>query len=120
MRERSLFAVLVAQLTRAPTPFSTGAPRAAVPFTNRHRISSSGQAPHRQFSYSTQHLAHDPKETAKSLNQKGLDDQEAELNAGISQEKEKQVRTPWHREGSSVPPVEQVRSARVMTKGMAD
>ena len=120
MRERSLLAVVVPQLTRAPTPFSFSAPRAAGLFTSLHRTSSSGQTLHRQFSYSRQYLAPDHKELAKSLNQKSLNDQEAELNDGISQEKEKQVRTPWHREGSSVPPVEQMRSPRVMTKGMAN
>jgi len=120
MRERSLFAVLVAQLTRAPTPISSSAPRAQVQFTHLHRTSSSGQTPHRQFSYSRKYLTPDYEETATSLNQKGLDDQESEVNAGLSQEKEKQVRTPWHREGSSVPPVEQLHSAGVMTKGMAN
>ncbi len=35
----------------------------------------------------------------------------------IVQEKEKQTRAPWHREGSSIPPVARQRSAGAMTKG---
>jgi hypothetical protein len=53
----------------------------------------------------------------------------AELNENITQEekdhfakklnedKGKQIRTPWHREGSDVPPVARERSAGAMTKG---
>ena len=37
----------------------------------------------------------------------------------IGQEKEKQTRAPWHREGSNVPPVQRARSASAMTKGIA-
>ncbi|KAI9673188.1 MAG: hypothetical protein M1817_003051 [Caeruleum heppii] len=35
----------------------------------------------------------------------------------IGEEKEKQARTPWHREGTDVPPVARQRSAGAMTKG---
>ncbi|MCJ1476596.1 hypothetical protein MMC13_005262 [Lambiella insularis] len=56
-------------------------------------------------------------ETAKPLNQKGLEQQESDLQDGLGQQQEKQVRTPWHREGSSVPPVKRLRSAGAMTKG---
>ncbi|KAI9814642.1 MAG: hypothetical protein M1827_003198 [Pycnora praestabilis] len=56
-------------------------------------------------------------EAAKDLNQKGLDQEEAQLEDSIEQEKEKQIRTPWHREGSDVPPVDRQRSAGAMTKG---
>jgi len=56
-------------------------------------------------------------QAAKDLNQKGLDDQESQFNDAIAQEKEKQIRTPWHREGSDVPPVKRERSAGAMTKG---
>ena len=53
----------------------------------------------------------------------------AELNENITQEekdhfakkldedKGKQIRTPWHREGSDQPPVARQRSAGAMTKG---
>ena len=36
----------------------------------------------------------------------------------IAQEKEKQTRAPWHREGSNKPPVARQRSAGAMTKGV--
>jgi hypothetical protein len=54
----------------------------------------------------------------------------AELNENITQEekdhfaqklredKGKQIRTPWHRQGSDTPPVARQRSAGAMTKGM--
>ncbi|KAL8957476.1 MAG: hypothetical protein Q9183_006047, partial [Haloplaca sp. 2 TL-2023] len=43
--------------------------------------------------------------------------QESEFEASVAQEKEKQTRTPWHREGSSTPPVARPRQASAMTKG---
>ncbi|KAI9877948.1 MAG: hypothetical protein M1830_002392 [Pleopsidium flavum] len=56
-------------------------------------------------------------QVAKDLNQKGLDEQESQLDVAIAQEREKQTRTPWHREGSQIPPVKRQRSAGAMTKG---
>ena len=56
-------------------------------------------------------------QAARALNQKGLDDQESQLTDAIHQEKEKQVRTPWHREGPNIPPVERQRSDGATTKG---
>lgn len=41
----------------------------------------------------------------------------SKLDDAIVQEKEKQTRAPWNREGSSVPPVARRRSAGAMTKG---
>jgi hypothetical protein len=41
-------------------------------------------------------------QAVKDLNQKGLDEQESQLDDAIAQEKEKQTRTPWHREGSQI------------------
>lgn len=41
----------------------------------------------------------------------------SKLDDAIMQEKEKQTRAPWQREGSSVPPVARRRSAGAMTKG---
>lgn len=75
----------------------------------------------RPFSTTTRHGANaDYARAAKYLNQKGLDEQESQIGDAIShekQEKEKQVRTPWHRQGSDVPPVARPRSAGAMTKG---
>lgn len=40
------------------------------------------------------------------------------IHEAIAQEKEKQTRAPWHREGSNKPPVARQRSAGAMTKGV--
>jgi len=56
-------------------------------------------------------------EAAKSLNQKGLEHDESELNDTLAHEKERQTRAPWHREGSDLPPVARQRSAGAMVKG---
>ncbi|KAL8777254.1 MAG: hypothetical protein Q9213_007947 [Squamulea squamosa] len=55
---------------------------------------------------------------SKEPSQKGDDAQETDINEAIAQEKEKQTRAPWHREGSNTPPVARQRSAGAMTKGM--
>ncbi|KKY21409.1 putative calcium uniporter mitochondrial [Phaeomoniella chlamydospora] len=54
---------------------------------------------------------------ARRLNQKGVDAEETSLDDQLAKEKEKQVRTPWHREGATKPPVARQRSAGAMTKG---
>ena len=54
---------------------------------------------------------------AKDLNQQALDKEESDIEHSIAQEKDKQQKTPWHREGSNVPPVARPRSAGAMTKG---
>ncbi|KAL8948561.1 MAG: hypothetical protein Q9222_005257 [Ikaeria aurantiellina] len=54
---------------------------------------------------------------AKDRHQKSNDGQESDLSTAIAQEKEKQTKAPWHREGSNVPPVARQRSAGAMTKG---
>jgi hypothetical protein len=56
---------------------------------------------------------------ARDLNQKALDDQESQLEDAIEQEKTKQVRAPWHREGTDQAPVKRQRSAGAMTKGLS-
>ena len=75
----------------------------------------------RPFSTTPNHGVNgDYAQAAKDLNQKSLDEHESQFSDAIShekQEKEKQVRTPWHRQGSDVPPVARPRSAGAMTKG---
>ena len=56
-------------------------------------------------------------EAAKSLNQKGLEDEESKLTDTLAHEKERQNRAPWHREGSDMPRVARQRSAGAMVKG---
>jgi hypothetical protein len=75
------------------------------------------QFQHRRFG-THQSLANDAQQRAQNLNQKGVDQAESQIEDAIGQEKEKQARTPWHREGSDVPPVKRLRSAGAMTKGM--
>ena len=54
---------------------------------------------------------------AKEFHNKGDEAQESKFEASVAQEKEKQTRTPWHREGSSTPPVARPRQASAMAKG---
>lgn len=55
------------------------------------------------------------------LNKKTMEEQEGGLLDGkLEQEKEKQARAPWHREGADKPPVARQRSAGAMTKGKGD
>lgn len=56
-------------------------------------------------------------EGAKKSTAKESGASESKLDNAILQEKEKKTRAPWHREGSSVPPVARRRSAGAMTKG---
>ena len=42
---------------------------------------------------------------------------ESTIESAIGQDREKQTRAPWHREGSDIPPVARQRSAGAMTKG---
>ncbi len=56
-------------------------------------------------------------EGAKNSTAKQSGALKSKLDDAIVQEKEKQTRAPWHREGSSVPPVARRRSAGAMTKG---
>lgn len=55
---------------------------------------------------------------ARDLNQQGIDEQVSGLDDQIAEEKEKQVRAPWHREGADTAPVRRQRSAGAMTKGL--
>ena len=43
-----------------------------------------------------------------------------DFDDAVGQSKEKQIRTPWHREGSSTPPVSRRRLAGAMVKGDTD
>lgn len=55
---------------------------------------------------------------AKALNQKGIDEEVSSFDAALKEARENQVRAPWHREGTQEPPVNRMRSAGAMTKGM--
>ena len=117
MREGQVLALLVGRLARTPLNHFHGRVCDTVFFTRLEASVPARGYNCRTFSSSKRRLQSDHQETAKSLNQKGLDEQESQIENGMSEEKEKQVRTPWHREGSSVPPVRRLRSAGAMTKG---
>jgi hypothetical protein len=55
---------------------------------------------------------------AKDLNQQSIDKEMSNFDDALEEEKEKQVRAPWQREGVDQPPVSRPRSAGAMTKGM--
>ncbi len=54
---------------------------------------------------------------ARDLNQQGVDEALSDFDSAVAEDKEKQVRTPWHRQGVDEPPVRKQRSAGAMTKG---
>lgn len=56
-------------------------------------------------------------QTARDLNQQGVDEALSDFDTAIEEEKEKQTRAPWHRQGADTPPVRRQRSAGAMTKG---
>lgn len=54
----------------------------------------------------------------RNSDQSNVDAQASNIDDAVAQKKEKQTRTPWHREGSNIPPVARQRSAGAMTKGI--
>ncbi|KAF3044435.1 hypothetical protein E8E12_010625 [Didymella heteroderae] len=54
---------------------------------------------------------------ASELNNNITQEEKDDFARKLQEDKGKQIRTPWHREGSDVPPVARQRSAGAMTKG---
>jgi hypothetical protein len=54
---------------------------------------------------------------AEELNNKISEEEQRDYDQRVAHDKQKQIRTPWHREGSDEPPVARQRSAGAMTKG---
>lgn len=54
---------------------------------------------------------------ASELNNNITQEEKDDFARKLAEDKGKQIRTPWHREGSDVPPVARQRSAGAMTKG---
>lgn len=80
----------------------------------------------RAFSMSTQNRAEAPKfdrysntnaRPASELNNDITQEEKDHFAKRLNEDKGKQIRTPWHREGSDLPPVSRQRSAGAMTKG---
>jgi hypothetical protein len=55
---------------------------------------------------------------ATKLNEKITQEEKDHFAVKLREDRGKQIRTPWHREGSDTPPVARQRSAGAMTKGM--
>jgi len=55
---------------------------------------------------------------AADLNENITQEEKDHFAKKLKEDKGKQIRTPWHREGSDLPPVARQRSAGAMTKGM--
>ena len=89
-----------------------------VTYLTLFRSSQKGQdqTPRRCLSHSLQCLRDDPELTKARGPQKSSIDM-SKLDEDIAKHTEKQKRAPWHREGSSIPPVSRPRSAGAMTKG---
>lgn len=54
---------------------------------------------------------------ASELNDNITEEEKADFARKLEEDKGRQIRTPWHREGSDTPPVARQRSAGAMTKG---
>ena len=78
-------------------------------------LSGSQARSFRLFTYNQRDKA--PPTVTTDLEQRKSDDHKSSLDDSIAQEKEKQTRAPWHRDGSDLPPVARRRSAGAMTKG---
>jgi hypothetical protein len=57
---------------------------------------------------------------AAQLNDNVTQEEKDHFAKKLQEDKGKQIRTPWHREGSDAPPVARQRSAGAMTKGRAN
>ena len=55
---------------------------------------------------------------AAELNEKITQEEKDHFAKKLREDKGKQIRTPWHRQGSDTPPVARQRSAGAMTKGI--
>ena len=109
---------------RAPLSSTRHQPNILSTFRSRPSTAPSSQRVeplYRAFSFSASRRIPDYTARAKALHQKSADDHEKEFNSqidnAIGEAKELQARTPWHREGSDLPPVKRNRSAGAMTKG---
>ncbi|KAJ9635081.1 hypothetical protein H2199_008567 [Coniosporium tulheliwenetii] len=54
---------------------------------------------------------------AETLSHNVTEEEKADYDKAVAEDKGKQIRTPWMREGSDTPPVARQRSAGAMTKG---
>ena len=97
----------------------TSKPNSATLGSALPQLTCTSRFPRSQFfcSSSFRWTEHDDAAAVKNRNHTSSDKQDSSLEDSITQEKEKQTRAPWHREGSHLPPVARPRSAGAMTKG---
>lgn len=88
-----------------------------------HASVLSRRAPLRPFSVTTSNFIQERTDTssnsqpARDLNNNVTEEEKKDFDQKVAEDKGKQIRTPWHREGSDIPPVSRLRSAGAMTKG---
>ena len=116
MRKRYFLVALVNSTRGSPLRYSSDLNRAVDKTLNRQGLVVQRDS---KLLFSTSRLRFDQSdaEIARLPSQKALRDQESTFEHDVSQQKGKQIRTPWHREGSDLPPVQRLRSAGAMTKG---
>jgi hypothetical protein len=119
-------ATIRGHLLKYTVPRAIPQPQILITFRSRPDIPHAGyqrqKSPIRDFNSSSRKFQEaSATERAKALNQKGLDQQEDrfrnQIDDALGEAKELQARTPWHREGSDMPPVKRMRRASAMTKG---
>lgn len=98
-------------------------PCKAFPLASPLHLASSSTRPARAFTSSTRlHIEDRPvasySQPAETLSHNITEEEKADYDKAVAEDKGKQVRTPWMREGSDTPPVARQRSAGAMTKGM--
>lgn len=70
---------------------------------------------YRQFTNTTTGRA--KKKSSRNIDQNITPEESSHYDQLVAQDKEKQIKTPWQREGADKPPVSRSRSAGAMTKG---
>ncbi|EON66860.1 hypothetical protein W97_06262 [Coniosporium apollinis CBS 100218] len=97
-------------------------PCKAFPLASPLHLASSSTRSARAFTSSTRlHIEDRPvasySQPAETLSHNITEEEKADYDKAVAEDKGKQVRTPWMREGSDTPPVARQRSAGAMTKG---
>ena len=100
-------------IRRVPVAFSTESRIAQKQSINLSSIASINSS---AWTQQPRHSSSDQK--AKDLNRKGTDNKMSQFDDAIKAEKEKQARTPWHREGVDQAPASRPQTASAMAKGI--
>ncbi|KAF2842066.1 DUF607-domain-containing protein [Patellaria atrata CBS 101060] len=109
LRQRALpFLVQVAPATRTATTYNIPFRRFPVQVNIKRSISSTIRR------LGLEGSVYIP---AEKLNHDVTEQEKKDYDTAVAENKGKEVRTPWHREGSDTPPVSRARSASAMTKG---